>query len=1522
MNVGRFWQYLRRAAAFFLILVVWVAMFSFVSADPIAAPADIYVTLYDQAISEVNLKKNDRVPLKLFGASGEEGLAWQIADPNASERWINIANAQAETLWLSFALVGSMLDENGEARLRCCLTKDGAARYTAPVCVSVVEEVDVQQTTYYAPTTVAETAEDEEEVPELRTYSVVINYLFDDNTIAFEPYGATVGAGWDFNPPPVKSPEVLGYAPFRRVGEDYVDASYVTIDLKNVQEDVVINVIYEPKLMPFKVHHHFQNLNDDEYSLHADRVTDGMGLTGSTVGDGLVLTPEELPGFTALDYEKLTVAADGSTVIEIRYDRNYYLVDFQPNGGYGAEPIYTRFGAPVGANTPTRHGYVFDGWELVSYNDTAPTAEQISMYNVNNGPINVPAANLSYRARWITAQTEYTMVFWKENADDNGYSYWGYLKGLPAMSGDLVDGRDYIDRVSGIDDEAYFTFNSVRTDKDVLVEGDGSTVVNVYYSRNYYTLTFKAEANCAIPEGHIHGDACYDTICGYIEHVHDENCPSTLTCPLDEHTEHTDACIVCGKTAHIHGSGDCPCTIEIHTHAKSCWKNVGNPASVEGVQPTGDGYIHTTGWIFNRKSYIYIKGVWYSYSGSGYAGDTVLPSCGNTEHVHGVDCSCKVPEHIHDTSCYNDALHFHNENCYEFFCGGGTHYHSDACYRRICGITERHTHNSDCTRSNRENVIKTVYRKYKQSLADIWPIKDDNNVSYAGGQRWKPNGSPYYTEVMVYLSEMPPDDFSFILNESSASTYTLNYYHQVLPGKPYTHTFKNNRYVLHHSVAANYNHVTEKEDFFDVSGFYQFGSDPAFSGGKAEPNDKIVDMYYNRITDHVLEFKSQDSVLDDKTQANIMYGAPLEEYNFTPPYPDTLEQYAYTFGGWYTSPGCFDGTEVNWKTLTMPEGDLMLYAKWEPVKHAVRVFKDVHRNEQIGDVQLVDHNGFALAPSEAISNSGYVFKGWFYQEEVNGKLEEKAFAFNGIPVLHDMDIYAKWSSHVPVDYVIHYRLKGSGKPIADSTRGTTIAGNNMTFDAKAGDQLYEGYQTGYYPLANSHTITMSVDGNREFVFEYVFVESMPYIVRYVDAATGDPLLPEKKVTTNSLSVVTETFERIEKWMPDSYQKRLVLSASGTDGDGDGVLDKNILTFYYDSDPEHAYYRVVHYLQNIAGDTYREYYSEETVGVIGQSYTIQAADLTGFALAEKAIINKQPVTVVDKSVTAELGEEGMLIELYYDRLPATYTVRYVNTSGTPLREDKQGNGVFGEQIAEKAASLDHLGYKLSGPTPETVRTLILSMNTEHNVITFVYEEKTVSIKYRLVGPLGCGSLTSTSENVTASLGVPNGSGPLVNNGFLFMGWFTDEACLTAVDPAAVDEDGYFIPVKDGAVWHDTTYYAKFIAKETDLTISANGCVDADQSFMFRVVGKQGTETAGIDVTISVLGNGSTTIAKLPTGEYTVSALSAWAWRYEPIDPVRDVTLTYNEAGNQLSFNHVRRHEQWLDGNHVNTNLFNN
>ena len=1508
-----------------------------------------YIALHGETVSALSLREDEKIPLEAVSSlSGEVGYCWQIQDAEDSDRWLNISGIYDKTIHVTYALIGSMLRQNGTASLRCRLSVGGEVCYTQPVELTV--SFLVPEPVQPAVSPVAQSVglfrmralQNEHE-----TCSIVINYLFDNNAIAFEPYGASVAKGSDFTAT-VPSPAVMGYAPFRRVGENYIDASMVELDFTNIQENVTINVIYEPALVEFSIHHHLQNLLDDEYSVHYDLITTNKALTGTVVGEGLALTEEQLPGFKPLAYEKLTVAADGSTVIEIRYDRNYYLIDFDMAGGYGTEPVYTRYGAPVGANTPIRHGYVFDGWELVSYNGNPPTGEQAQQNALaTDGTITVPAANLRYRARWITQQTAYTMVFWKENANDDGYSYWGYLDGedgLSALSGSYVDGKDYISRVDGIDDEQYFTFDSSKTDRHVLVEGDGSTVVNVYYARNRYMLTFTAPGLCKIPTAHVHDDSCYRLICG-LGHTHTEDCIPQMICSIPEHTAHTQACIICGKVTHTahtaacvicgkmehtHGDANCGCQLTVHTHVKGCWDSVGNTSSRPSGAPTSpeNGYVHYR----SRRYYIYINGTWYIFNGRGASGgDVVDPACGYQEHSHGTSCVCNLEVHAHTSvcysdelhthgsTCYRDILHTHDEDCYGYSCGFvDEHTHTADCKLLLCGITEDHSHDYDCNRASQENTVKTVFRKYQQSLEDLWPVVDGNGVRYDGGERWKP--STYFSYVLVYISKMPPANITLSLDEASYTPYVMNYWLQVLPGDTYATSFGGRQYALKDTIKAQYNYVTKDEDFFDITGFVQYASDPVFgSNGQIDINsgDMTVDFYYDRITDHWLEFNNNGTVIEDKRVYGIMYGAPLKDYDFVPEYPDNLEPNAYAFAGWYTSPGCFAGTEVDWDTLTMTEGDLLLYAKWAPITHTVRVFKDASLTEQIGASQEVVHKGFAHAPSDAVSNGNYVFQGWFYTDSSSGEPVEKAFVFSGIPVTKDMDVYAKWGSHVAVDYRINYVLFNTGEAIADPTYGSTLAGNNKTFYAKVGEELNDGYQTGFYPLTSSHTVTMSVDGNHEFTFYYVYVESMPYTVSYVDVATGDKLCPDRVVMDNTLSVVTETFQRFSGMMPDAYQKRLVLSASGNDANGDGIFDENTITFYYSSDSEHAYYRVVHCIQNISGDTYREYRSEETVGVIGETYTVEALSLTGFAFnGALTRINGAATPVSGTSVSHTLDGNGVLIELYYDRTMVNYTVRYVDRlSGEDIVPPSTGSGMFGAQVLERAYDLTALGYDLAS---DDLKVLTLSVNDAMNVIEFLYQERVVSLKYQIVGPAGCGSLSLYSENVLAITGTAMGSVPAASRGFLFEGWFTDAACTvpaTGVDAAT----GRLVPQKAATVWTEQTYYAKFVATETTLTLHTVGVTDVDQAFLFRITGKPGTDTAGVELTVAVMGNESITVDKLPTGEYVVTELSAWSWRYQADAAQKNVTLTY-DGENTLTYTYTRENGLWLDGNTVVDNLF--
>lgn len=1534
-------------------------------------------------ISELLLHEDGKQTLKAETTlKGSLSYQWQILAAEPFADWVNISGMGAQSCDVSYALVASLLDQAGQVQLRCKVTKGGDTYLSQPVTVTVsytVADVNTPVATAQTVTPAATTfaarrmmrAASNDEIKDV--YSITINYIYKDGTIARDPNVLSIAAGTEVNHT-IPNPVIAGYSPVLQEAYEHVSivpqdekSTAVKLEYDALDAPKVINVLYMPALSDFVVNHYKQNLLDDNYSLYES--VKMQGYTGDSVGECHI----DIEGFHALYYERMVVAADGSTKVDIYYDRDYYLVAFDLGGGFGVDPIYTRYESEVGVNTPTRPGYVFAGWSLTAVGGHVPSADETAEYLFTQTKTTVTVrSSLSYLALWTRGNTTYTLVFWQENANDDAYSYWGSLtvstdaSGNKLLVGDTVSAQDWVSRVSTIEDEAYFTYNPQRSDKDVVLKGDGSTVVNAYYTRNRYTITFVADGKCILDEKHAHTTDCYKDVCG-LQHIHSEACVRNLICTTPEHADHTSDCLECGIEEHIHGvhcpgayscgkeehthSPEC-CTITAHTHGTGCYPNVGSQVSAPATSgwpnhhsfPTNatNGYVarFRSAWGGTYYYYIYINGKWYNYEASANNGTIIKTNCGLSEHTHGgtscmhcdreehihtSDCvACEIVEHVHGESCYKDQLHVHGEACYEYpSCE--LHVHEDACFLLTCAMPQ-HTHTTACDNATRESTVKLVTRKYQASLADVWPLVDGNGVIYNAGQRWTPTNSSYYSQVLVYIADMPADDFTLTVNESSYNTFRMHYMLEVLPGESHTATYNGKNFIESFTVNANYNYITRDEDFFDIKGFEQYGSNPTFSNNQINQDGGDVYFYYQRQTggNVKLEFQNVNTVVQSYSGGNIMYGAPLGEYryqsdgtDFVPAYPDVYEPNAYVFDQWFTTPECFPGTEVDWQTLTMPDGALTLYAHWVPTKHTVKIYKDASLAEQLGTTIEVDHGTFLADPGHP-SNGQLVFSGWFYKD-ANG--EEKAFIFNGIPVKEDLNIYAKWGSRVAVRYTVYYKYidpDGNEIELAPPTVGSTIAGQNRTFDAKGGTALYEGYREGYFPDAASHSIVMSAEVENVHTFYYVKKDGAPYTVRYVDA-NGVSLAPDKVVEDNKLAVVTETFVAVHGYMPDSYQKRLVVSANA---------EANVLTFVYTEDETHAYYRVVHYWQNLDGNDYTEHSYSDIKATIGAVCAASPIAITGFTFKEAKIDGVTTALLGDGSVRGTLDEDGMLIAFYYDRNLVEYTVQYVEygNESNHLLDAVTKKGLYGALVEESAPDLTPIGYSRASSEPVQRITL----KETNNQITFKYQEN--SVNYRYVAVMGGvqNASYSSAENVLARTGTPNGHTPLATSDYTFVGWFTDADCTVAVDPArdpvTLDADGKLLPKRtdpdgDGSyLYEGGVYYAKYEYNFTSLTITVEGSSDGEQSFLFTVQGVEGTANEGVRLTVAVKGNGSVTLENVRVGEYRVTQLTEWSWRYTPNAQTVQIAVSPLNESNTVTFVQSVSRDQWLDGNGHNQFLF--
>lgn len=280
-------------------------------------------------------------------------------------------------------------------------------------------------------------------------YTVVINYVFEDNSKAAPEWVGTIYKGSALKKD-VKSPEVVGYTP---------DKAVVSFNITAADHNVTETVTYRPAEVSYTVKHYQQNVDNDNYVLVATETK--TGLTNSLISANL---KQKYDGFTALNYNTdVKIAADGSTIVEIKYDRNYYMLSLNLDGGYGVEPIYARYGAAITLGEPTKPGYKFDGW----------TPEL---------PATMPVGGGTYAAKWTKQDSKYQIQYWQENADDDGYSYVE-SETVTAATGDVVN-------YNGNKSYAGFTRNTDKTDKNVTVKGDGSTVLNVYFNRNVYEVKF------------------------------------------------------------------------------------------------------------------------------------------------------------------------------------------------------------------------------------------------------------------------------------------------------------------------------------------------------------------------------------------------------------------------------------------------------------------------------------------------------------------------------------------------------------------------------------------------------------------------------------------------------------------------------------------------------------------------------------------------------------------------------------------------------------------------------------------------------------------------------------------------------------------------------------------------------------------------------------------------------------------------------------------------------------------------
>lgn len=1532
----------------------------------------VTVTVDGAKTAQVTLPQSGRVTMEAASETGETDYQWQILLDGA---WVNIYDATAATLTLTYAMVSPAL-EKGSAMVRCAVGGESASD---PVKVTVSYDVEAdaaalnrqrdeltQETSAAAAPRRTPRRVSRSSAPEY--INVTVNYLDAVTGLPiYTGFSATIKSGKPYSQK-VLSPAYLGYAPYwdpddpattdPGAATESAQSLALSVGADYTGETYTVNVYYKAIAVSYAVRYYFQNIHDDMYTENVNLYRRDSALTGTIIAnEALGLDEEQARGFTKLYHYPEAVAADGSTVFECYYDRNYYQVKLDANGGYGSEHVYARYGTPFVATTPTRHGYLFAGWDKLDENGEGDG-------KVDELPTTVPAENASYVALWKSADTTYTVVYWLKNAEGTEYDYMGSQK-RSAVAGEVVSGdASWLtadSNICGLTEGGGHTHgegckpelfrHSVyeKADEDVTIKGDGSTTVNVYYTRKSYTLRFyygHAWNDKGTPRYYVVGGSTYN-----FGNKDEKGHP----CPdVDSYNDMTLLERVKGEWGEVQvPDGEDMSSLISEEH---------RAAYTLGTLPEDGSYNS------NQHKYYYLE--------------FTAP--------YGADISDLWPSEVFDRVPLTEA-----EKATHTLNGGSSHLDNDGWgnYAYFAGWNGEF--NIKYTQDHSNSTIKCYY-----PLLDDTLLYDESRISTYGDS--------------AQVSFLAFFDNGANVKWSIPRQWIYKLYVEVLPGHEgdegvaaRTVDGVTRYYMLYNTVFANDDNTTiEHQTDPPLPGFTCMRD--KVGGSLQEENETLADgresytanFYYNR-NSYTLTAQNYDEIIQYN---DVLYQADLDRRMYDlllMPYPKPLEKYAYELGGWYTSPGCFPGSEYV-PGSTMPEHDISLYAKWEPVTYTVRLFKnrkDMETYQTTGDEALVwekrtVNHGLAMDeiddPTDDWSGHGYSFNGWFYLK--NGK--KTAFTPTDTAVKEDLLVYADWGSHKAQPYLIHYVLKetadeewralldeaslyspqdgkaytvtnGSGesrtyiyyagegggyhRQIAADTRGYANQGSTRTFHPKAGDpynQLYSDFNSGYYPTLASHSITMGEEPNvaaptvNVFTFYYVHAAEVSYKVEYRYHGTGELIESESTGTgsvakSTSKAVVTERFAVVKDHVPDAFYKRLVLAVV-EDGNGGYVgSPDNVVTFYYTKNTKNTYYAIHYMLQNVdaatdepqrVGPGTYSNYTESTVyteGIseIGAYINVTPQKFSGFTMRDTAVVrwgtddaNRREDTLENDTFTFKVRDEGTELYVFYTRNTQNYVVRYLRYGSAPhstqegdvLHEPVNGTGKYGAVVTAAAESID--GYHCVSTVSQSI---VLRPDDRQNEIIFYYEPLQYTVEYR-VWAYGGGTLDNTLEVVEGN-NVFRGSVPTAKSGYTFVGWYQDAACTIPMGEKGTVDDatGKLTPERSELLPAPQTnvFYARFKAVYGNVTIERKATEDESNgvgTYVYRLTSK---DNPAYVVEVTVPKGGSTTVYDLPCGDYTVEQVKSWSWRYA--DGAQTVTVEDRQT-KTVTFDGAAVKEKWLTG----------
>lgn len=270
------------------------------------------------------------------------------------------------------------------------------------------------------------------------------------------------------------------------------------------------------KVVDYKVEHYQQNVNDDNYTLvdtdNLKGIYNSNPIVNSKSYEGFVHNANKTTYETSGNKESSTVlniAADGSLVVKVYYDRNLYSVSYNVQG-HGVAPSTqsnVRFDSLISEpSKPSAKGWNFNGW----YKDAECTAGMEWDFTTDK----VKSDTILY-AKWTTGATTYTVEHYKQREDGTFSNVADEIETLNGNTNQNVNAisKGYFDYV--------FDSSVPGTIITGVIKDDGSLKLKLYY-RAYRNVEYDSQGGNYTPISQkiVHGEKASEpsapTKAGYI----------------------------------------------------------------------------------------------------------------------------------------------------------------------------------------------------------------------------------------------------------------------------------------------------------------------------------------------------------------------------------------------------------------------------------------------------------------------------------------------------------------------------------------------------------------------------------------------------------------------------------------------------------------------------------------------------------------------------------------------------------------------------------------------------------------------------------------------------------------------------------------------------------------------------------------------------------------------------------------------------------------------------------------------